>query len=45
MKKTALIIWLGLSSPVLGDDWDDLISIIDQSSAASTDRFPLKSWT
>jgi len=29
----------------LGDDGEDLINIIDQSSAASTDRFPLKSWT
>ncbi len=29
MKKTALIIWLGLSSPVLGDDWDDLITNLD----------------
>ena len=45
MKKTALIIWLSLSSPVWGDDWEDLIKIIDQSSAASTDRGPLKSWT
>ncbi len=45
MKKIALLIWLSLSTSAWGDDFEDLVNIIDQSSADLKDRGPLKSWT
>ncbi len=43
MKKMALVIWLGLSTAALGDDFDDLLDLIDQSSSGFNGS--LKSWT